>query len=88
MNTVESMPNETLKIQTDRAEALERELGAERKRVAAALRETREKLGLSLRDVAPRARLSGASLSYIERGEQWHTPTIKRLARLYERSAA
>lgn len=78
------MPN----IQTDRAEALERELEAERKRVAAALRATRESLKLSLRDVSPKVNLSIASLSLTERAEQWHTPTIRRLVRFYEKTAA
>lgn len=82
------MPNATPNIQTDRAEQLERELDAERRRVAHALRETRESLGLSLRDVSPKVRLSITSLSLTERCEQWSTPTIKRLVRFYEKSAA
>lgn len=82
------MPQTTSNIQTDRAERLEERLLAERRRIAAALRARRLELGMSITDVAPKAELSIASLSYIERGEQWHTPTIKRLVRFYDLTAA
>lgn len=87
MNTPPNMATTTEVIQIDRALVLEKELQTERKRVAAALRRRREELGLSLREVSPKVRLSAASLSYIERGEQWHAPTIRRLARFYETAA-
>lgn len=88
VNLQGNMPQTITNIQIDRAVSLERELSAERQRIAAALRARRVELGLSITTVAPKAKLSIASLSYIERGEQWETGTIQRLVRFYDKTAA
>ena len=72
-------------VQIEQIAAMERELENARRAVARTLRFKRETAGLSLRDVAPRLRLSAAALSNIERGQSWRTRTIRRLALFYEK---
>lgn len=74
-------------VQIERVEALERELAETRRAVARSLRYTRETASLSLRDVAPKVRLTPAALSNIERGESWKTKTIRRVAKFYDSAA-
>jgi ribosome-binding protein aMBF1 (putative translation factor) len=71
-------------VQIDQIEAMERDLVTARRAVARTLRFKRETVGLSLRDVAPKLRLSAAALSNIERGKSWRTRTIRRLAKFYD----
>lgn len=75
-------------VQIERVEALEKELADTRRSVARSLRVTRETSELSLRDVAPKVRLTAAALSMIERGQTWKTKTIRRVAQVYEKLSA
>lgn len=72
-------------VQIDQIEAMECDLVSARRAVARTLRFKRETAGLSLRDVAPKLRISAAALSNIERGKSWRTRTIRRLASFYEK---
>jgi ribosome-binding protein aMBF1 (putative translation factor) len=82
------MPTDDSPVQLEPALRLERELGEERRRVAFALRSKRHASGLSLRQLAAKAHISAPALSNIERGAQWETKTIVRLAKLYDRLSA
>ena len=82
------MPSDDIALQLAPAIRLERELEEERRRIAFALRSKREGSGTSLRELAVKAGVSAPSLSNIERGEQWETKTIVRLARIYDRLSA
>lgn len=75
-------------VQIGDVERMERELADARQAVAARLRELREASGLSLREVAPRVRLSAAAVNMTERGQTWETETVKRLLLFYEHIGA
>lgn len=82
------MMADELKVQMEQTKRLERELRRSRGQIADLLRAERERLGLSLRDVGPRVRLSHVSVRKIESGNQWETQTVDRLIRFYERAGA
>jgi len=70
-------------VQIEDVERLERDLAAARRDIARQLREQRAASGLSLRDVAPKVRLSAGALSQTERGQTWETKTVRRILRFY-----
>lgn len=72
-------------VQIERVEQLEKELADTRRAVARSLRFSRETAAVSLREVAPKVRLTAAALSMIERGQTWKTKTIRRVAAVYEK---
>ena len=72
-------------VEIEAIRGLERELAEARGRIARAVREQRERAGLSLRQVAPKVRMSATNLSLIERGRVWETKTVARVLRFYER---
>lgn len=79
------MPNPSVQIAA--VARLERRLGEARARAAAALRRTRERRGLSLREASPHVGLSAAGLSLLETGKTWETATAQRVLAFYERPA-
>lgn len=75
-------------VQVTRVAELEERLEVARQETAKTLRRLREDHELSLRDVAPKVKLTPTSLLKIERGESWRTKTVERLARYYESLSA
>lgn len=75
-------------VQVSRVAELEQQLVVARKEAAKVIRREREDRELSLRDVAPKVKLTPMSLLKIERGETWRTETVKRIARYYESLSA
>lgn len=73
--------------QVERVRNLEAELAEARREAARALRECRESLDLSLRDVGNSVRLSAAAIYNIETNKSWRTKTAAKIARSYERAA-
>lgn len=82
------MADNGLVAQVDGIAARESDLAVQKQQLSRALWLAREIAGLSLRDVAPRVRLTAAGLSYIERGKRWSTKTVRRVARFYDSLAA
>jgi ribosome-binding protein aMBF1 (putative translation factor) len=76
-----------LVVQVQRVAESESALATARKEVARSLRRRREDRGLSLRQVAPKVRLTAPTISQIERGEMWRTKTVLRLAKFYDSAA-
>lgn len=74
-------------VQIDAVARLETSLVDARKRAAAALRETREAKGLSLRQVSQHVALSPAALSLLENGKTWQTSTARRVLAFYREVA-
>lgn len=75
-------------VQVSRVAELEEQLDVARKEAAKTIRRLREDRELSLRDVAPKVKLTPTSLLKIERGESWRTKTVERIARFYESLSA
>lgn len=62
---------------------LESELADKRRATGQELRAIREGAGLSLREVAPKTKVTAATLSLIETGKIWNTKTVTRVAKVY-----
>jgi hypothetical protein len=75
-------------VQIDRIEAMERDLSRARLAVARSLLAIRTTAGLSLRDVARVVKLTAPAVNKIERGIQWRTKTVRRIAQFYAKLAA
>jgi predicted transcriptional regulator len=75
-------------VQIDRIEELERDLERARRLAARSLLAIRSTSGLSLRDVARVVRLTAPAINKIERGMQWRTKTVRRIAQFYSKLAA
>jgi cytoskeletal protein RodZ len=66
---------------------LEAELAASRKQAAKSLRTERNRLGLTLRQVSSRIRMTPAAIHNIELSKSWKTRTAQKLARFYSNAA-
>ncbi len=66
---------------------LESELAARRKDASSLLRDTRNGLGLSLRDVSKKVRMSAAAICNLEANKSWSTKTAAKIARFYKNAA-
>lgn len=71
----------------ERVRNLEAELAKTRQEASAALRETRSRLGLSLRQVGRGARLSHVTVYDIEKNKTWKTRAAQKIARFYSTAA-
>ena len=71
-------------VHIERVEALEKEVSGLVPVIGQLLRIARESAGLSLRDVAPKVRLTAQGISDIERGKSWRTKTVRRYAQFLE----
>jgi hypothetical protein len=79
--------NETL-VQIEQIESVERLLVGLQRTAADSLRRTRERVKLSLRDVAVQVDLTPAGLHNIERAKTWRTKTARRVAEFYSKMDA
>ena len=67
---------------------LEAELETKRREAGRVLRSARRRLKLTMRDVAPKVKMSAATIHNVEKCKVWKTKTAQRLARFYEQQNA
>lgn len=81
------MPDVSPAVHVAEVRRIERELTQARRRASQSIREKRDELKLSLRQVARRVKISAPALSQLERAESWESRTAERVARFLDRAS-